>query len=73
MLDIKLIEAGKYESKIQTFNPMKTLQFIQDMFTPQASMQESTISYRTVSVGTLELAVAHNHLDSLMHIQAIPD
>ena len=34
VLDIKLIAQGKYHAKMIDFNPMDTLQFIQDMFTP---------------------------------------
>ena len=34
VLDIKLIEAGKFEPKMQTFSPLKILKFIKDMFSP---------------------------------------
>ena len=34
VLDIKLIEAGKFEPKMQRFSPLKILKFIKDMFSP---------------------------------------
>ncbi len=57
VLDIKLIESGKFEPKIQEFSPLETLQFIHDMFSPQASMQKSNLSFKTVSVEVLRSQV----------------
>ena len=34
VLDIKLIESGKFESKMERFSPLKILKFITDMFNP---------------------------------------
>lgn len=34
VLDIKLIETGKFESKMERFSPLKILKFITDMFNP---------------------------------------
>ena len=34
VLDIKLIESGKFEPKLIEFSPLETLLFIKDMFSP---------------------------------------
>lgn len=39
ILDIKLIQVGKYELKQTKFRPQEALNFIVDMFKPQSDMQ----------------------------------
>ena len=38
VLDIKMIIHKKYEAKLEKFNPLNILNFIQQMFSPQAEM-----------------------------------
>ena len=49
MLDIKLIEENKFERKQEVFSPVNTLEFIVNMFTPQVEMQNSKITFETIS------------------------
>ena len=41
VLDIKLIEEGKFQKKMERFEPQKLLDFIVAMFEPQAEMQQT--------------------------------
>ena len=38
VLDMKMIEQGKYSSKLEIFNPKNILEFIIDMFQAQTTM-----------------------------------
>ena len=38
VLDMKMIEQGKYSSKLEIFNPKNILEFIIDMFQAQTKM-----------------------------------
>ena len=73
VLDIKLIESGNFTPKFETFNPLQTLQFIKDIFSPQTEMQKTTLNFKTVSISTLNEAIALNHQEHLMPEQAIPE
>lgn len=46
ILDHKLIEEGKFVTKIEIFSPKDTFQFIMNMFKPQVEMQKSKISFQ---------------------------
>ena len=57
VLDIKLIEEGVFEPKIEQFNPLQVLDFIKMMFQSQADMQRTLIDYETVHAKDLALAI----------------
>ena len=73
VLDIKLIESGKFAPKFETFNPLETLQFIKDIFNPQSEMQMTTLNFKTVSIATLNEAIAMNHQEHFLAEQAMPE
>lgn len=47
MLDIKLINEGKFSPKMQVFRPMDTLDFIKKMFESQMKMQSLSFTLLT--------------------------
>ena len=63
VLDLKLIKMDKYQSKIESFKPTDTLEFIKAMFRPQAEMQNCKISYQTVTIDSLKTATIHGHCE----------
>ena len=48
VLDIKLIQEGKFKPKLEKFEPKKLLDFIVAMFQPQSQMQHTSITAETV-------------------------
>ena len=61
VLDIKLIKMGKFEAKTSVFDPKQTLRFIEDMFKPQADIQNVTVSCHAISLFSLKTAYSLNH------------
>ena len=49
MLDLKLIDEGKFVPKKELFKPRELLQFISAMFEPQMKLADNTLSI-TVAV-----------------------
>ena len=45
VLDIKMINQGQYQPKIQTFSPEGVFKFIKDMFQPQSELQRIQVSF----------------------------
>ena len=66
VLDIKLIQNERYERKMNSFNPLKTLNFVQRMFKPMADMQKTQIKYKAVACEALQIAPTHNFEDELI-------
>ena len=50
ILDLKLIEENKFVPKNEIFSPRDTFNFITSMFAPQVEMQNSTLSFKEVSI-----------------------
>ena len=61
VLDMKLIEVGKFEPKLSVFEPAKILTFIEDMFRPQAKIQNCKVSCHAISIFSLKTAYILNH------------
>ena len=72
VLDIKLIKSGKFETKISIFEPIKTLRFIEDMFKPQAIIQNVTVSCHAISLDSLKTAYILNHQQELLEFEDLP-
>ena len=66
VLDIKLIKLGKFETKLSVFDPIHTLRFIEDMFKPQAAIQNVTVSCHAISLDSLKTAYILNHQQELL-------
>jgi len=66
VLDMKLIESGQFESKLEFFDPKQILIFIKAMFEAQAKMIRTTITTETVSAEVLDHAIEHGHNFLLM-------
>ena len=62
VLDIKMILHKKYEAKLEKFNPVNILNFIEQMFQPQAEMQRTEVSYYTVTTKWLLQLTEENHI-----------
>ena len=73
VLDIKLIESGKYEPKFDLFNPLETLQFIKDIFSPYVKMQQSELAFKATSMSALNEAIVSKHQEHLLPPQALPE
>jgi hypothetical protein len=54
VLDIKLIETGQFEAKLESFKPKQILIFIKAMFKAQAKMMRTKIFTRTLSTQILD-------------------
>ena len=72
MLDIKLIEQGKFENKLQLFNPVEVLNFIIAMFRPQADMVQTEIVYESVASEAMDEAFDHDHDKFMMPHSPLP-
>ena len=48
ILDMKMIEQGKFVKRDQRFNPLKTFKFILNIFAQQAEMQGTDLSFHAV-------------------------
>ena len=66
VLDMKLIESGQFESKLEFFDPKQILIFIKTMFEAQATMIRTTITTEIVSAEVLDQAIEHGHNFLLM-------
>ena len=53
VLDLKVIESGKFVRNEDLFNPAQTLEFIRAMFKAQCKMQGTMINCRAVSVDNI--------------------
>lgn len=74
VLDIKMIEQEQYQSKMEPFEPKKTLDFIVAMFSPQAEMQKTTIYVETISAEESIRAASHNfQIDELLPTEPLPE
>ena len=61
VLDLKLINMNQFEAKICSFEPEKTLKFIEDMFHPQATIQNLAVTCYAVSIISLKTAFINSH------------
>ena len=50
VLDINMINHGKFSAKLEKFCPQDTFDFIVAMFKPQSNLINSIITYQMVSV-----------------------
>ena len=50
MLDLKMIKEGKYDPKLEIFNPSLTLDFIVSMFQPHSQAKNTFVSHHCVSL-----------------------
>jgi signal transduction histidine kinase len=57
VLDIKLIEDGKFVPNPVLFNPVDVLVFIKGIFEAQARIIQTKLSFETVSAAVLDQAV----------------
>ena len=48
ILDFKLIEEDKFVAKQEIFSPKSTFEFITNMFSPQAKMQNTKLKFETL-------------------------
>ena len=48
ILDLKMIEQDKFTTKQELFDPTKTLKFVVRIFTQQAKLQNSALSFEVV-------------------------
>ena len=49
MLDMKMIEQGRFQSRNETFSTSETFQFILDIFQLQAVQQNTSLTFQTVT------------------------
>ena len=55
VLDIKMIQSQKFQTKVEKFNPVKdVLEFIVAMFNPQAQMQQTLVTYEVVTANDFQ-------------------
>jgi len=47
--DINLIQAGKLEARIEVFNPRKVFRLMEDMFSMQAQMDGTQLTFMSTS------------------------
>ena len=66
VMDIKLIEQGKFEVDCQNFNPANAFAFILAIFRPQLDVTETGLVFEMVAPQVLEVALEHGHNRSLM-------
>ena len=48
ILDMKMIEQGKFVKRDQRFNPLETFKFVMNIFAQQAEMQQTDLSLHIV-------------------------
>ena len=54
ILDMKMIEQGKFVTRNQRFNPIDTFKFIMNIFAQQAGMQQTDLSFHIVPLPLTE-------------------
>ncbi len=59
MLDMRLIQQGKFRINKNRFNPVEILKFVTSMFSLEANMIKTKISCHTVKAEQLDQAVDH--------------
>lgn len=59
LLDMKMIEADKFEMKREFFSLAAVMEYIVSIFEPQAQSQKTSIMYRNVSVSAHDTAIKH--------------
>ena len=61
VLDMKSVESGKFQPKIEQFDPLAVLKFIVALFEQNADFQRTKIEYETVKAADLTKAFVFNH------------
>ena len=56
LLDVKMLEQGVFEPKLENFNPEEVLKFVIDMFTEQIDMDGNELSYQVIEADSLKQA-----------------
>lgn len=61
VLDIKMIEQGKFNARTESFSIKSVLNFIVAMFNPQSQAQQTIVSAHTVSTSDFQMFVNHGY------------
>ena len=61
LLDVKMLEQGVFEPKVESFKPLEVLEFVTDMFREQMYMDGNELSYHVLEAASLRQAYDSNY------------